>query len=191
MADRLLAFVRAASRRRVFAIVALAVLVLSAPAPVRAQVPDAAATQPAAAPPPVLTPDVAPLDWRHSLTKALSYQTVVVTTDQVLYWVIVTGTTYSELEFLAANAVTGVSYYVGFDAVWHAAGLDPAPGAPPVSIGKAIAYRVFDTARVFAVAIAIGTPLTSSLAVTAAIAGTRTVIYMVHDYVWSLADHRV
>ena len=190
MADRLLATVCAASRRRVFALVALAALVLAAPAPVRAQAPDAVAAHPAAVAQPAVTADTAALDWRHSLTKALSYQTVVVTTDQVLYWVIVTGTTYSELEFLAANAVTGVSYYVGFDAVWHAAGLDPAPGDPPVSVGKAIAYRVFDTARVFAVAIAIGTPLTSSLAVTAAIAGTRTLIYLVHDYVWSLADHR-
>jgi uncharacterized membrane protein len=144
---------------------------------------------PAVAPPPV-APGAAALDWRHSLTKALSYQTIVVATDQILYWAIVTGTTYSEMEFLAANAVTGIAYFVGFDAVWHDAGLDAVARQDQVSFGKALAYRVFDTVRVFGVALAVGTPLTSSLGVTAAIAATRTVIYMLHDYAWSLADHR-
>lgn len=161
---------------QVIAAVALALLVLSVPA--RAEAPHAdAVTQPAA-----------PLDWRHSLTKALSYQTIVVTTDQVLYWSIVTATTYSELEFLLANAVTGIAYYVGFDAGWHAADLDPPTGEAPVSFSKALGYRVFDTARVFGVAIAVGTPLSASLGVTAAIAATRTVIYMLHDYAWSWSE---
>ena len=66
-------------------------------------------------------PEAPPADWRHSLTKAVTYQTIVVTTDQLLSWVIVTGTTATELEFFAANAVTGVGYYVAFDQVWAAA----------------------------------------------------------------------
>ncbi len=185
MLDRRAACSPTASARRHVAAAALAALMLTVPVHAGAQTPEAAAPQQA-----VVAPDAAGLDWRHSLTKALSYQTIVVSTDQMLYWVIVTGTTYSELEFLAANAVTGISYYVGFDAVWHAAGLDPAPGDSQVSFAKAIAYRVFDTVRVFVVAIAIGTPLTSSLEVTAAIAATRTVIYLLHDYAWSWADHR-
>lgn len=184
MLDWLAACPPMASARRCIAAAAVA-MALSVPVPGHAQAPDSAAPQPA-----IVAPEAAALDWHHSLTKALTYQTIVVSTDQVLYWVIVTGTTYSELEFLAANAVTGISYYVGFDAVWHTAGLDPAPGDSQVSLAKAIAYRVFDTLRVFAVAIAIGTPLTSSLEVTAAIAATRTVIYMLHDYAWSWADHR-
>ena len=125
-----------------------------------------------------------PGDWRHSLTKALTYQTIVVSTDQLLDRVIVTGTMATELEFFAANAVTGVGYYVGFDEVWSAAGFDPAPGENPVSVGKAVAYRVFDTARVLGITLALGTPIATSLGVTAAIAATRTVIYMLHDYVW-------
>lgn len=164
--------------RRQFVVAALAALVLSVPVRGRAQAPDAVA------------PPAPALDWRHSLTKALSYQTIVVSTDQMLYWAIVTGTTETELEFLAANAITGVGYYVGFDAAWAAAGLDPAPGESQVSFGKAIAYRVFDTVRVFAVTLAIGTPLAASLEVTAAIAATRTAIYMLHDYAWSWSDHR-
>jgi hypothetical protein len=126
--------------------------------------------------------------WRHSLTKALSYQTIVVTTDQLLYWTIVTGTAASEWEFLASNAVTGIGYYVLFDEAWTGAGLDPAPGNSQVSLTKAIAYRVFDTARVLGVTLAIGTPLTASLEVTAAIAATRTAIYVLHDYAWSWVD---
>jgi uncharacterized membrane protein len=133
-------------------------------------------------------PEAAPADWRHSLTKAVTYQTIVVTTDQLLYWVIVTGTTATELEFFAANAVTGVGYYVAFDQVWAAAGLDPAPGESQVSVSKAVAYRVFDTARVFGITLALGTPIVASLEVTAAIAATRTVIYMLHDYAWSWAS---
>ena len=165
---------------RSFVATVLVALALSASVHGRAQAAEAA--------PPAAAVAHAPMDWHHSLTKALSYQAVVVSTDQVLYWAIVTGTTESELEFLAANAVSGVAYYVGFDSVWHAAGLDPAGGGSEVSVGKAVAYRVFDTARVLAVTLAIGTPLAASLEVTAAIAATRTLIYMLHDYAWSLAD---
>ncbi len=136
----------------------------------------------------LVTPESAQLDWRRSLTKALSYQGIVVTTDQLLYWTIVTGTAASEWEFLASNAVTGIGYYVLFDEAWSAAGLDPTPGDGQVSLTKAIAYRVFDTARVLGVTLAVGTPLTASLEVTAAIAATRTVIYVLHDYAWSWVD---
>ncbi len=126
-------------------------------------------------------------EWRRSLAKAMTYQAIVVTTDQLLYWAIVEETPESELEFFFANALTGVGYYVGFDKVWTTLGLDPAPGENPVSVRKALAYRVFDTARVFVITVAIGTPIAASLEVTAAIAATRTVIYMLHDYAWSWA----
>lgn len=186
---------------------AVALAVLSLPVHGQAQAPNAPVVQPmpqreqpaaqmvpaVAAPPDAATlegapAEGAPADWRRSLTKALTYQTIVVSTDQLLYWAIVTGTTATELEFFAANAVTGVGYFVTFDQVWAAAGLDPAPGESQVSVSKAIAYRVFDTARAFAVTLAVGTPFVASLEVTAAIAATRTVIYMLHDYAWSWAS---
>ncbi len=59
-----------------------------------------------------------------------------------------------------------------------------------VNLTKAIAYRVFDTARVLGVTLAIGTPLEASLEVAAAIAATRTVIYLLHDYAWSWVDNQ-
>ena len=126
-------------------------------------------------------------EWRWSLSKAVTYQTIVVTTDQLLYWAIVEETPESELEFFFANALTGIGYYVEFDKVWTTLGLDPAPGENAVSVRKALAYRVFDTARVFVITVAIGTPIAASLEVTAAIAATRTVTYMLHDYAWSWA----
>lgn len=126
-------------------------------------------------------------ELRRSLPKALTYQAIVLATDQLLYWAIVTGTIESELEFLAGNAVTGVAYYVAFDELWAATGLDTGADGNEVNITKALAYRVFDTARVFGVTLAIGTPLAGSLEVAAAIAATRTAIYVLHDYAWSWA----
>lgn len=126
-------------------------------------------------------------ELRRSLPKAVTYQTIVLATDQLLYWAIVTGTVESELEFLAGNAVTGVAYYVAFDELWAATGLDTGADGGPVNVTKALAYRVFDTARVFGVTLAIGTPLAGSLEVAAAIAATRTAIYVLHDYAWSWA----
>ena len=142
--------------------------------------------------PDVALTDAAPSDGalpelRRSLPKAVTYQTIVLATDQLLYWAIVTGTVESELEFLAGNAVTGVAYYVAFDELWAATGLDTGADGSPVNVTKALAYRVFDTARVFGVTLAIGTPLAGSLEVAAAIAATRTAIYVLHDYAWSWA----
>jgi uncharacterized membrane protein len=165
--------------RRAFRAAAVTLLLLAIPAHGRAQTAANADIATRAAP-----------QWQRSLTKALTYQGVVVSTDQLLYWAIITGTAVSELEFLAANAVTGVAYYFTFDEAWRAAGFAPAYGESDVSVTKAISYRVFDTARVLGVTLAIGTPFSGSLAVTAAIAATRTGIYMLHDYVWSLATSR-
>ncbi len=163
----------------------MAAFVLLLPAHGQAQVPET----------PVVEQDIIPpedgmVNLRRSVTKALSYQTIVVTTDQLLYWTIVSGDVASEWEFLASNAITGVGYYVLFDAAWAGAGLDAGPGNGQVSLTKAIAYRVFDTARVLGVTLAIGTSLEASLEVTAAIAATRTVIYLLHDYAWSWADNK-
>lgn len=174
-----------------FAAAALLAVVASAPVQSRAKEP--------AAPPPQLdvvladdgvapeagAPDGALPELRRSLPKALTYQAIVIATDQLLYWAIVTGTMESELEFLAGNAVTGIGYYVAFDELWYAAGLDTPAEATQPDVTKALAYRVFDTARVFGVTLAIGTPLAGSLEVSAAIAATRTAIYVLHDYLWS------
>lgn len=122
--------------------------------------------------------------WR-SLEKALTYQSIVVTTDQLLYWTIMAGAAASDTGFLIANAVSGVAYYVAFDRVWTSLSLDPPPGGTEVSVTKAVAYRVFDTARAFAVTLAVGTPLAASVEIAAAIAVTRTAIYMLHDGLWS------
>jgi uncharacterized membrane protein len=123
-------------------------------------------------------------ELRRSLPRAITYQTIVIATDQLLYWAIISGTVESELEFLAGNAVTGVAYYVAFDELWAATGLDTGTDGNEVNVTKALAYRLFDTARVFGVTMAIGTPLAGSLEVAAAIAATRTAIYVLHDYAW-------
>lgn len=127
-------------------------------------------------------------ELRRSLPRAVTYQAIVLTTDQLLYWAIVTGTLESELEFLAGNAVTGIAYYVAFDELWASTGLDT---SGQVNVTKALAYRVFDTARVFGVTLAIGTPLAGSIEVAAAIAATRTAIYLLHDYAWAWATRSV
>ncbi len=168
---------RVAPGRQVFAAASLAAIMLSVPVDGYAQAPPA--------PEAVVDGTGVAQDWQRSLSRALTYQSIVLATDQVLYWVIVTGTTATELEFFAANAVSGVGYFVAFDQGWTAAGLDPSPGESQVSVGKAVAYRVIDTARVFAITQLLGTPIAASLGVTAAIAATRTVIYMLHDYAWS------
>ncbi len=175
-----------------FAAAALLAMVLLAPVHARAAEPDAWALQLGVTTPDVTGQDEAGQDGalpalRRSLPKALTYQTIVIATDQLLYWAIVTGTIESELEFLAGNAITGVAYYVAFDELWAATGLDTGTDASKVNVTKALAYRVFDTARVFGVTLAIGTPLAGSLEVSAAIAATRTIIYVLHDYAWSWA----
>lgn len=178
--------------RASFVAAALLAVALSVPVHGRAAEPGAAALQLD-----VIVPGIAGQDGteqdgalpelRRSLPKALTYQAVLIATDQLLYWAIVTGTIESELEFLAGNAVTGVAYYVAFDELWAAAGLDTGSDGSEVNLTKALAYRVVDTARVFGVTLAIGTPLADSIEVAAAIAVTRTVIYVLHDYVWSWA----
>lgn len=175
----------AAWARRVFLAAAMAMVMLSLPVHAQAQAPEAPTVEPD-----ILPPADAPLDLRRSITKALSYQTIVVTTDQLLYWTIVTGSVASEWEFLTSNAITGIGYYVLFDAAWAGAGLNSTDSDGQVNLTKAIAYRVFDTARVLGVTLAIGTPLEASLEVAAAIAATRTVIYLLHDYAWSWVDNQ-
>lgn len=134
-------------------------------------------------------PGTEPMEWRRSFAKSLSYQAIVVTTDQIIFYVIVTGTPVAEIEFFAANAVTGVVYYVFFDDTWKTIIPQPASADGHVSFAKAVVYRAFDTARVFAVSFAIGTPLAGSIAVTAASAVVRTCIYILHDYVWSFISY--
>lgn len=190
MPDRRAAFSSTTVARRLLVAASLAAVGLSAPVRGHAQAPDAPIPPLRGLQTDAVPLDVALPDWRHSLTKAITYQTIVVATDQLLYWAIITGTAVSELEFLAANALSGVAYYVAFDDAWAAAGFNPTPDESQVSLGKAIGYRVFDTARVFGVALAVGTPLSGSLEVTAAIAATRTAIYILHDYAWSWAGSR-
>jgi len=169
-------------RLPVIATVLLA-LALLAPVPLRAEEPAAVPfdflSTPEAAPPDGALPEL-----RRSLPKALTYQGIVIATDQLLYWAIVGGTMEDELEFLAGNAITGIAYYVAFDEMWHATGLDTPGEASQLNVTKGLAYRVFDTARVFGVTLAVGTTLADSIEVSAAIAVTRTAIYVLHDYVW-------
>jgi uncharacterized membrane protein len=145
--------------------------------------------------------------WHRSLAKSLSYQAIVVSTDQLLYWTLVTGTAATGIEFFIANAVTGVAYYVAFDETWgglpgNASGttgpLGPAghpiatpPTGDDVSLSKAVAYRMFDTARVLTVTLAVGAPLVSSVEVAIASAAVRTGVYIAHDYVWSYVPGRL
>jgi uncharacterized membrane protein len=154
--------------------------------------------------------------WQRSLTMALSYQAIVVSTDQLLYWTLVTGTPATEVEFFIANAVTGVAYYVAFDGGWdlltatdsgtmgtlssaaHGGAATPARSEPAiasagddVSLSKALVYRVFDTIRVLSVTLAVGTTLASSAEVAVASAVVRTSIYIAHDYVWSFVPGRL
>jgi uncharacterized membrane protein len=110
---------------------------------------------------------------------------LVVTTDQFLYYALTAASPATELSFLATNAVSGVAYYVLFDTAWREATVEPAADKDQVSITKAVVYRVFDTARVLGVSLAVGTPLAGSLALTAASATVRTIVYIVHDYAWS------
>lgn len=170
-------------------IAAAAMLALASLAPVqlRAAEPAALSLEVDGVATEAVAPEGALPELRRSLPKALTYQAIVIGTDQLLYWAIITGTTESELEFLAGNAVTGIAYYVAFDELWYAAGLDTPAQENGLDVTKALAYRVFDTARVFGVTLAIGTPLLGSLEVSAAIAATRTAIYVLHDYLWSWA----
>ena len=160
---------------------------LSAPVQLRAAEPRVLSLDVDAAAPDATGPQGALPELRRSLPKAMTYQAIVIGTDQLLYWAIITGTMESELEFLAGNAVTGIAYYVVFDELWNAAGLDTPAEESGLDVTKALAYRVFDTARVFGVTLAIGTPLVGSLEVSAAIAATRTALYVLHDYLWTWA----
>jgi uncharacterized membrane protein len=154
--------------------------------------------------------------WHRSLAMAFSYQAIVVSTDQLLYWTLVTGTTATEVEFFIANAVTGVAYYVAFDGGWD---LLPATDSSTtsalrsadnggaatstkskaaiasagddVSLSKALVYRVFDTVRVLTLTLAVGAPLAASAEVAVASAVVRTGVYIAHDYVWSFVPGRL
>jgi uncharacterized membrane protein len=151
----------------------------------RAQTPDPTASEPT-----TISPGSDAVEWHRTLEKSISYQTIVVATDQLLYFMIVTGTPSTELGFLAANAATGVVYYVLFDETWRAVEPKSDVASVDTSVTKAIAYRVFDTARVLGVSLAIGTTLSGSVAVTAASAAVRTGVYMLHEYAWSLVSNR-
>ena len=114
--------------------------------------------------------------WRPSLVKAVTYQAIVVTTDQILYALITATPPTAAPGFFAANITSGVAYFDVFEHVWP----DPQP-----SLAKAVVYRAFDTLRVFGVSLALGTPLGQSLGVTAASAAVRTGVYILHDHAWA------
>ena len=144
--------------------------------------------------------------WQRSLAMSLSYQAIVVSTDQFLYWTLVTGTTATEVEFFIANAVTGVAYYVAFDGgrellTAPASGTTGALGSPDhggaattvksgaaitsagddVSMSKVLAYRLFDTLRVLTVTLTVGAPLAGSAEVAVASAVVRTGVHSAHS----------
>lgn len=124
---------------------------------------------------------------RRSFVKALTYQAIVVTTDQILYSLITASSPSSNLGFFFANIVSGVLYYDFFEDAWHQRDADSVTARD--ELNKAAVYRVFDTARVFAVAFSLGTPISQSLGVTAASAAVRTGVYVLHDYAWSFIGY--
>jgi hypothetical protein len=76
---------------------------------------------------------------QHSLMKSLTYQGIVVATDQLLYGTIINGAAASELGFVVANATTtGVAHYVAFGEVWWPVCLGPVIGQGEISVPKRV-----------------------------------------------------
>lgn len=134
----------------------------------------------------VVAPSVARAEeaswWRPSLVKAVTYQAIVVTTDQILYSVVTATPPWANPGFFAANIVTGIAYFDTFETIWQRQAPDGG------ELAKAATYRAFDTMRVLAVSLALGTPLGQSLGVTAASAAVRTAVYILHDTAWDWFD---
>jgi hypothetical protein len=122
-----------------------------------------------------------------ALFKTISYTTVVLTTDQLWYMGVAAQAATTSGVFGAVNLVTSPMLTYAFEFAWErCCEAPPGPdGVRPVSVKKALIYRVLSTSRILGLALVFGNGVRSSLLVTGAIAATRTLAYLGNDYVWN------
>ena len=122
-----------------------------------------------------------------SLYKTISYTTMVLTTDQLWYMGVAAPAATTSGVFGVVNLITSPMLTYAFEYTWETCcEAPPGPdGVKPVSVKKAVIYRVLSTSRIFALALLFGNGMGSSLVVTGAIAATRTLVYMSNDYLWN------
>jgi hypothetical protein len=88
--------------------------------------------------------------------------------------------------FGVSNIATSPMLTYAFEYAWlSCCQAPPGPdGVVPVSSTKAITYRILSVSRTLGMALAFGNGIASSLVVTTGIQTTRTMAYLVNDYVW-------
>jgi hypothetical protein len=122
-----------------------------------------------------------------SLYKTVTYTAAVLTTDQLWYMGTAAQAATTGGYFGVVNVVTSPMLTYAFEYAWErCCEAPPGPdGVRPVDARKALIYRAISTARIFALSMAFGNGLGSSLLTTTAIAATRTLVYMTNDFTWN------
>jgi len=119
--------------------------------------------------------------------KTVSYQSIVVVTDAIIYAALMDAEVQGGGLFNAINGVTSPAVYYGFEEVWNSCCATPpnADGSTSVNWVKAAIYRTISTTRTMIIALALGHEALPALGLAAAIALTRTGVYIANDYTWA------
>jgi len=167
---------------RLFALVAL--LVLVAATPVHAQ--QTAPAQPAATPEEIATDGALPI-WERTLYKTLTYQTMANLSDLALYDVLLGGTAVAGgAGFFAANAASAAALYYGYEYAWQIFGPPPGEKTNQTILQKTVLYRVLNSSRNFTLGLTFGGSTTVALAFVGANFVTDTAIFVGNEYAWDL-----
>ncbi len=165
---------------RLFALVAL--LVLVAATPVRAQ--QAAPTGQAAAIQPV--DDGALPIWERTLYKTLTYQAMANLSDLALYDVLLGGTAVAGGGFFVVNAASAAALYYGYEYAWQMLGPPPGEKTHEDILQKTVLYRVLNSSRNFTLGLTFGGSTTVALAFVGANFVTDTMIFVGNEYAWDV-----
>jgi hypothetical protein len=124
--------------------------------------------------------------------KTIAYVAGVTIMDQVWYLAITSVAATTGVILPAANAATTSAMVYSYEFVWaFCCEAPPGPGGVmSVSVTKAIIYKGISMVEVGALTLAFGNNVASAVAVTGAVALSRTAVYVANDHTWNRIDAR-
>jgi uncharacterized membrane protein len=162
---------------RLSALIAILVLVAVAPARAQQSVPAEPATAAADGSLPV---------WERTLYKTLTYQAVANLSDLALYDVLLGGAAVAGGGFFVANAASAAALYYGYEYAWQMFGPPPGEKTHEDILQKTVLYRVLNSSRNFTLGLTFGGSTTAAIAFVGANFVTDTIIFVGNEYAWDV-----
>lgn len=138
-----------------------------------------------------LTPDLgsATTDlpvWQRTLYKTLTYQAVANLSDVALYNLLIGGSAATVGSFFAANALSAVALYYGFEYAWQSLGPPLEETDAAVLAEKTVLYRVINSSRNFALGYTFSGNMAAAGGFVVANFVTDSAIFVGNEYIWDI-----